>query len=162
MTEKQEKFLELLGVKLGQKFKVEGLETPFYFCETEGKKMTLYMGESIVDQFTFFGLLTGNIIPIEEPILTDKEKKYLENVCKPFKNKNRIDYIEKRIIFNEPNNKRECIIINLINKDFRNGENFPLPLFEQGTMYKGMKNNQKYTLKELGLFEQNENANDDN
>ena len=28
------------------------------------------------------------------------------------------------------------------------------PFFENGTMYKGMKKEKKYTLKELGLFEE--------
>lgn len=154
MTNKQEKFLELLGVKLGQKFKVEGFSY-IYFFEEDKNELYLFKednyGVNIIpfNQLLFSTLLIKNITPIEEPILTDKEKKYLKNVCRPFKD--RIDYIEKRIIFNEPNNKHECIIINLINKDYRNGENFPLPLFAQGTMYKGMEYNKKYTLKELGL-----------
>lgn len=77
---------------------------------------------------------------IDKPILDKKEKEYLENVIRPFKD--RAVYILKR---NETYG--EWIKIHL---DY---DYFSLPYFEKGTMYKGMKLDEQYTLKELGLFE---------
>lgn len=34
---------------------------------------------------------------------------------------------------------------------YDNEESIPLPYFKKGKMYKGMKRDKKYTLKELGL-----------
>ena len=76
-------------------------------------------------------------------ILTDKEKDYLSAVIKPFRK--RIEYIKK------------------MNSTYANGCQFLcitpsddlfcfcLPVFEKGTMYKGMEAHKKYTLEELGL-----------
>lgn len=154
MTEKQEKFLELLGVKLGQKFKVEGKYFPYYFKEPKENHLILYFGKGTqcITSELFPELLTSNITPIEETILTDKEKEYLKNVCRPFKDK--IEYIKKikRISCQE-----EYLLIVIVND-----LGVAFPNFKLGTMYKGMEYDKEYTLKELGLFEQNENANDDN
>ena len=76
---------------------------------------------------------------IEKEILDEEEKKYLSAVIKPFKD--RITYIRKvrgSMEFIEINVKHE--IINL-------------PYFKANAMYKGMKLNEEYTLKELGLDE---------
>lgn len=73
-------------------------------------------------------------------ILTDKEKAYLSAVIKPFMN-NVMSIRKRRSITNE----EEFISIEL-KRDF-----FSLPFFAKGTMYKGMKKNKLYTLKELGL-----------
>ena len=71
-------------------------------------------------------------------ILTDKEKAYLSAVIKPFRNNvksiRKVRSITKGFILIE----LKC-------------EVFSLPLFEAGTMYKGMEANKKYTLEELGL-----------
>lgn len=77
-----------------------------------------------------------------KPILDDAEKEYLKNVIKPFKDK--ISNISK-----EPSILgKEFICIN-----FKNEEFMCFPYFEKNTMYKGMKANKEYTLKELGLDE---------
>ena len=73
-------------------------------------------------------------------ILTEKEKAYLSAVIKPFMN-NVMSIRKRRSITNE----EEFISIEL-KRDF-----FSLPFFAKGTMYKGMKKNKLYTLKELGL-----------
>lgn len=74
----------------------------------------------------------------EEPILDDKEKEYLSNVIRPFKDKVRC--IVKRSVSLE-----EYITIAL--KD----DNIYLPDFKKNTMYKNMELFKKYTLEELGL-----------
>ena len=77
-----------------------------------------------------------------EAILDKKEKEYLEAVLKPFRNG--VKYITKLT-----NRQNECIYIAI---DSYYAGNFVLPYFDKGAMYKGMKPNKKYTLKELGLF----------
>ena len=76
-------------------------------------------------------------------ILNEKEKEYLSNFIKPFRNgvlaitkynySNGDEYLQIEV--NQPN-RFECI---------------KLPYFEKGTMYKGMKLGKKYTLEELEL-----------
>jgi hypothetical protein len=73
----------------------------------------------------------------KEPILDDVEREYLSAVIKPFRNK--IICIRKERV------EREFIKIVLIN------DTLSLPYFKAGTMYKGMKLNKRYTLKELEL-----------
>lgn len=77
----------------------------------------------------------------DEEILTDEEKKYLENVIRPFKDK--VEYIRK---VNAIGN--EYIKIDLFNDDA------VLPYFEFGKYYKGMETSKEYTLEELGLFKE--------
>ena len=74
----------------------------------------------------------------KEGILDEKEKEYLRAVIKPFRD--RVKYIEKNF-----DDDREYISINL------NSDWLFFPCFKKGTMYKNMKIDKKYTLKELGL-----------
>lgn len=74
-------------------------------------------------------------------ILTDKEKDYLSAVIKPFRGD--VEYIEK--INHSCLNDKQYLRIELP------GDYCTLPLFEKGTMYKGMEANKTYTLEELGL-----------
>lgn len=86
-------------------------------------------------------------------ILIDKEKKYLENVVRPFKD--RIKSISKKLSCDQ---LLEYIIIELfpINTDntvdFFQTDHAYLPYFKRGTMYNNLQNGKKYTLEELGLF----------
>lgn len=73
-------------------------------------------------------------------ILDDKEKEYLKNVIKPFKNT--INNIVKRNF----NIEESYIVIHE-----KNDSSIYFPNFKKGTMYKGMKVDKEYTLKELGL-----------
>lgn len=75
-------------------------------------------------------------------ILDNVEKRYLENVIRPFKDK--IKYLVKS---KTPNGE-------YIGFDLNNYDNFGLPNFKKETMYIGMRSEKKYTLKELGLFEE--------
>ena len=83
-------------------------------------------------------------------ILDRKEKEYLRNVIKPFRN--RVKSISKE----NDINGYEYISIGVsypINKS--NGcsdtDHVFLPLFKRGTMYNNMKVEKQYTLEELGL-----------
>ena len=93
----------------------------------------------------------ASIIKIERPkyevveekkeLLTEKEREYLSNVIKPFKNK--VGSIEKRKW-----DKKEYIHIYIV------GEiGIDFPSFKPNTMYKGMKLKKEYTLSEVGLEE---------
>lgn len=86
-------------------------------------------------------LLTGKyqIVKIPKQILDEQEKEYLSSVIKPFRD--RIIYIEKR----DEDNQNEYIVISFYS------EKIAFPLFEKGTMYKGMETDKKYMLEELGL-----------
>ena len=76
-------------------------------------------------------------------ILNEKEKEYLSNFIKPFRNG--VLAITK---YNYSNGDEYLQIeVNLPNRY----EYIKLPYFEKGTMYKGMKLGFTYILKELGL-----------
>lgn len=79
----------------------------------------------------------------EEPILDEKEKEYLANVIKPFRDK--VKYIVKSNCF-----IKDFISIFLYN-DFKDIESIEFPYFQKDTMYKNMKLDKEYTLEELGL-----------
>ena len=76
-----------------------------------------------------------------DPILDEVEKMYLSAIIKPFRN--RVDFICK---VNFLEDAFQHIVIGIAND-----EAIALPLFESGTMYKGMKSGHGYTLEELGL-----------
>lgn len=78
----------------------------------------------------------------EPTILTEKEKAYLSAVVKPFRE--RVECIEKIKTYYDG---KEYIYITMK----KNDDYCELPVFEKGTMYKGMKLDNAYTLEELGL-----------
>ena len=83
-------------------------------------------------------------------ILDEKEKQYLQNVIKPFRDRvksiakqnytNGYDYISISVSY--PIN--DCF-------DCFGTDSLFLPVFKSGTMYNNMKVGRKYTLEELGL-----------
>lgn len=155
MTEKQEKFLELLGVKLGQKFEIEGFSNTYYFVENGTNNLCLCQDEGniiTINQFIFTMLLFRKIMPIKETtsniLLTYKEKEYLEKVCRHFNYK--INYIEKMPLEGE---EYVTIILNLSNYDGMDDKDILLPSFQENERFKGLDKWKKYTLRELGLLE---------
>ncbi len=80
----------------------------------------------------------------EDPILVldDAERKYLSDVIRPFKDK--VAFIKKLCCWG--NFDYEYIRIY-----FRGDDSMLFPAFKKNTMYKRMKLNKGYTLKELGL-----------
>lgn len=80
---------------------------------------------------------------LQKALLDKEEKEYLEAVLKPFKDK--VDCITKS----------SSLGGYYINVELCNGDNLPFPDFsEQADMYVNMKPEREYTLKELGLFEE--------
>lgn len=113
-------------------------------------KTSKYSFSSIDEQLSYYPNDDVSIVKVERPvqyktvferkeeILDETEKRYLANIIKPFRKK--VRYIIKyEDIF------REYIAIVLQN------EHISLPYFPKSTMYKGMKEDKEYTLKELGL-----------
>lgn len=80
-----------------------------------------------------------------EPTLDNVERKYLSAIIKPYKN-----YVTGIAKVNSNEKKGKCNIRIIVNK-YGEHEYVNFPLFEENTMYKGMKENKVYTLKELGL-----------
>ena len=139
MAENKMKYVaELLGVEMGAPFKIK--------CSTYNLHKITEDGLIDCDAHEctrkLSHLLKGKL-EVEKPILDKVEKRYLEGVLRPFKD--RIAYVDKE----DYGTKKEFIHIEIINDielDF--------PNFERGTMYKGMELNKQYTLEELGLFEE--------
>lgn len=77
----------------------------------------------------------------EKEILDEAEKRYLKAVIRPFKNT--VKHISRKTTCGE-----ECFIY--IDLD---GDYIALPSFKKETMYNGMEEDKKYTLKELRLDE---------
>lgn len=88
----------------------------------------------------------GNLMYREEehlikykPILDKAEKRYLNDVIRPFKNK--VTSIRKT-----------CYLNSEYLKIYLDNDYFILPYFKKGTMYKNMKTDKRYTLEELHLI----------
>lgn len=140
---KMKEVAKLLGVELGEKFNSNFTKmNPCYLSEgglynCHGVSMNDYLGFLLLGKYE-----------IKRPILDNVEKRYLEGVLKPFKN--RISYIKKHHdIYHES--------AEFIYMKFKNNESLIFPYFKLGTMYKGMEPNKEYTLQELGLFKNNAN-----
>lgn len=133
---KMKEVAKLLGVELGVPFNIKDAKFNPYTLTEDG----------LIDRDKYFRMVYLNRLlmgeyEIEHPILDDVEKRYLEGVLRPFKD--RVAFIEKQPYGKE----KEYILI-----AFKNDIGMPFPRFKKGTMYKGMKLNKKYTLEELGLF----------
>lgn len=83
-----------------------------------------------------------------EQILDDAEKRYLSAVIRPFRNK--IKHIAKHS-GNYHDYYYEYITVMYYVDQVLTTYSFGLPIFSEGTMYKGMENGRTYTLEELGL-----------
>ncbi len=114
-------------------------------------KTSSYSFNSIDEQLRYFND-DVSIVKVERPvkyetmferkeeILDETEKRYLSGIIRPFKDK--VRFISKD---RDSDYDKEFIFIDLKN------EFIYLPNFKINTMYKGMKEHKKYTLKELGL-----------
>lgn len=116
----------LSGHKVEIFYKDKIIYERIYLVETSPKKIT-----------DFFNWLEQEYKP---PILDDVEKAYLSSVIKPFRND--VEYIEKCIFSTGAEYIRICLT---------EDETVNFPNFKRGTMYKGMEDNKRYTLEELGL-----------
>lgn len=136
---KMKQVAELLGVEMYKPFNIKvDRYNPFIF-NNDG----LFDCEDCNRAELLISLLNGTY-EIEQSILTEKEKCYLENVLRPFKDK--VTFIRKDFHYSK---SQEYIHIGIEN-DF----DIDFPNFQRGTMYGGMELNKAYTLEKLGLFEE--------
>lgn len=82
-------------------------------------------------------------------VLDEKEKDYLGKVIEPFKNG--VKCIVKKRMCDHSHTLEFIDIILYSSVTYDNEDKIPLPYFKKGKMYKGMKLDKEYTLKELGL-----------
>lgn len=85
----------------------------------------------------------------QEPMLDKEEYKYLSNIIKPFKERVIAIYKIKSTGKNKGYNYISIKVKSLSDPQLE--EYTDLPLFEAGTMYKGIEENKPYTIEELGL-----------
>lgn len=132
---------KMLGVEIGEEFKIKGRDGTFKFNE-------LYLKYKLHDEWILAtcaqsDLLNGKLklIKIPKPILTDKEKEYLTGAIKLFREK--VEYICK-LTYDDYD--EEYIYIS-----FDDGTAISLPDFDTNAMYKGMKLGKEYSLEDLGV-----------
>ena len=147
---KMKEVAELLGVEMNEPFNIKEYE--FNPCKITYDGMVNNQGMLVSNRLS--QLLTGEF-EIEKQILNDSEKRYLENLFRPFKDI--IVYIEKvsqsgfecisyQISYEYISYKSSSPIIR------REKKSYELPYFSKGTMYKGMVLDKEYKVEELGLF----------
>lgn len=89
-------------------------------------------------------------VEIEVPdILDKKEKEYLGNVIKPFRD--RVISVVKNVACTAANAAYICIFVRPSVHMVLGDDTLRLPLFAKDTMYKNMQFDVEYTLEELGL-----------
>ena len=138
---------KLLGVELGEEFKIDGFNLNTYKIEKDdGLIFWSNPSQKYLQSGLLGDLLTGKtkIIKLPKQILTDSEKRYLSNVIEPFRD--RVNYIIKT-----ENSLGEYIAIHSRLYIGWRPDVTLLPEFEKGAMYKGMEINKRYNLEELGL-----------
>ena len=144
-----EQVAELLGVELGEKFKInfhgDISSNEYYIDETSIHEVC----DGKVNDYCYpllIALLNGSatVVKLPKPVLTEKEKEYLSSIISPFRN--RVEYISKY----DYRSKYEYIKIKY-NEIYDAQFSINLPCFEKGTMYTGMKVDKTYSLRELGL-----------
>lgn len=91
-----------------------------------------------------------------EPLLTAKEKNYLENIIRPFKD--RVKFIRKNVGCTDNAFIRICVSKY---DDIEYPDFLTLPYFDGVEMYTGMEKNKWYTLEELGLFADEEKTHEE-
>ena len=118
------------------------------FVERNGKtdKLVQRRGSIVLDIDCFLKNDTGYKL-YKKPILDEVEKKYLSNIICPLRKKYKI-MIQKNYLISY-----SCEYIGIYVQDDKltYNNNFALPLFKAGEMYKGMELNKRYSLEELGL-----------
>ena len=132
---------QLLSLEIGEKFRIEGHSSNNIYRLTEENIEYLSCDHWFSISSTLNKLLNGEYKVAKMPILDDVERKYLANVIKPFRN--RIKHLYKYPCANDDSEAIAAIM-----KDF---DYLDFPSFKNGSMYKGMKLMEKYTIEDLGL-----------
>ena len=147
----QEKQFTKADLKDGDKCTLKNGQVIF-FNKDSSRQGTLYAFDNLDKNFKYTINDDVSIVKVERPlkyetmferkeeILDEVEKKYLADVVRPFRSKVRSVYKMVSICSN-----KEFICIQL------RDENFTLPYFKKGTMYKEMQTGKRYTLEKLGI-----------
>lgn len=112
-------------------------------CYSNDKNSWVNNKDSFSDKFL------NQEVEIELDILTDKEKQYLRNVIKPFRNS--VKNISKQKIYSKYEYISICFSVPLDISYYCSTNYIYLPFFIKGTIYKNMEVGREYTLKELEL-----------
>ena len=130
---------QMLGVELGEEFRVEGFDDKFMFTSTG---MFYYDVEDSEwqESLLIYNILKGTRKIIKQPVLNEAEREYLRNIIKPFRDK------VKTIIRLDYYYKSEYDFIQ-IEYDRDLGQ----VILKSDIMYNSMKLGKEYTLEELGL-----------
>ena len=146
MENKMEELARLAGLELEEEFRMDNYSTKYKIT----KNGFMYWS----DDYQLWNYTCGieelflgkrQIVKISKQILNEKEKEYLSNVIKPFRDRiisirkyryNQDEYIGMYVKYYAETDDSEMIT---------------LPVFKEETMYKGMKLNKEYTLEELEL-----------
>ena len=147
----QEKQFTKADLKDGDKCTLKNGQVIF-FNKDSSRQRTLYAFDNLDKNFKYTINDDVSIVKVERPvkyetmferkeeILDEVEKKYLADVVRPFRSKVRSVYKMASICSNKE-------FINIQLRD----ENFTLPYFKKGTMYKEMQTGKRYTLEKLGI-----------
>ena len=144
-----EQVAELLGVELGEKFKINfhgDISSDEYYIDENSIHEVC---DGRVNDYCYpllIALLNGTdtIVKLPNHILNEKEKEYLLSIITPFRD--RVEYISKHSY----RNNYEYIKIKY-NEIYNAPFFINLPCFENGTMYTGMIEDKAYSLNELSL-----------
>ena len=136
---------ELLGVRMGQEFKVHEFEEyAFYkddiFRITENGVEELRYGKWLENSNILWRLLT-NKLQVMKPLLTPSEYKYLKNIIRPFED-------QVVAIVKIQDNNGECIKIRVKDNLY---PSVILPYFKKGTRFIKMKPNYEYLMENIDL-----------
>lgn len=128
------------------------------FEQLNSQKWKIYWGDQCIGRYPKPSCMIDaalNWLDMEhaehvEPILTDKERKYIEDVCRPFRYK--VKSISKMVVDHLDDPTDYYIVIRFFNECHA----MFFPSFDGSAMYKGMEDNKWYTPMELGLYEDND------
>lgn len=144
MENKMEELARLAGLELEEEFKLDNYSTKYKIT----KNGFMYWSDDYQQWNYTCGieeLFLGKSKIVKIPILNEKEKEYLSAVIKPFRD---------RIISIRKYKYSQDEYIGIYVKYYAEtdeSEMITLPLFKEGTIYKGIELKKYYTLKELGL-----------
>lgn len=130
--------------KVGQKVKIVKTGKIGKIKDIDSNDFTTFGGSNVCYQVEYNNIPTISWFSVYDlelikEILNEKEKEYLNNLIKPFREK--VTSIQK-----DGNRLSEYIKICI-----KYDASICLPIFTKGTMYKGMEVGKGYTLSELGL-----------
>ena len=136
---------KLLDVELEEEFRIEGFSNRYKFSKDGLMYLSDTLGEWNPSSSKFNILLTGDakIVKIPKPILDEKEKEYLSNVIKPFRNRV-IDIIKHERDYGYQ-------FLTITARGYDGNTVIFFPNFKTGAMYRSMQIGKRYTIKELGL-----------